>query len=124
MNEGDDKLKKAWREVGAEEPSARVDAAILAAAHRAVAPKRLAQRWAVPVSLAAVLVLAVGVTLRMQQESPGLSGDVCKPARLLQGRQQRPQSGRRAAAGHCLICLIDRGFDYQSEVVLEDDCRH
>jgi hypothetical protein len=72
MNEGDDKLKKAWREVGVEEPLASIDAAILAAAHRAVAPRRLSQRWAVPVSLAAVLVLAVGVTLRMQQEMPGI----------------------------------------------------
>jgi hypothetical protein len=72
MTDGDDKLKKAYRELGTEEPGPALDQSILAAAHRAVAPRRATQRWAVPVSLAAVLVLAVGVTLRMQQESPGI----------------------------------------------------
>jgi len=72
MTDGDDKLRQRYRELPADEPPAALDAAIRAAAHRAVAPKRGAQRWAVPASLAAVLVLAVGVTLRMQQESPGI----------------------------------------------------
>jgi hypothetical protein len=72
MTEGDDKLGKAWRELGSEEPPTRIDAAILNASRQAVAPRRASQRWAVPVSLAAVLVLAVGVTLRMQQEQPGI----------------------------------------------------
>src|SRR6266542_1019610 len=78
MIDGDDKLRKRYRELGSEEPGPALDHAILAAAHRAVAPKRATQRWAVPVSLAAVLVLAVGVTLRMQQESPGI--EVAAPA--------------------------------------------
>ena len=72
MTDGDDKVTRRYRELPAEEPPAALDAAIRDAAHRAVAPKRGAQRWAVPVSLAAVLVLAVGVTLRMQQEVPGI----------------------------------------------------
>jgi hypothetical protein len=72
MIDGDDKLRRRYRELPSEEPPAALDAAIRDAAHRAVAPKRGVQRWAVPVSLAAVLVLAVGVTLRMQQEQPGI----------------------------------------------------
>ena len=72
MTDGDDKVTRRYRELPAEEPPAALDAAIRDAAHRAVAPKSGAQRWAVPVSLAAVLVLAVGVTLRMQQEVPGI----------------------------------------------------
>src|SRR5947207_3257194 len=72
LTDGDDKLNKAYRELGAEEPGDALDQAIVAAAHRAVAPRSATQRWAVPVSVAAVLVLAVGVTLRMQQESPGI----------------------------------------------------
>jgi hypothetical protein len=76
MTDGDDKLSRRYRELPADEPPAALDAGIRDAAHRAVAPKRGSQRWAVPVSLAAVLVLAVGVTLRMQQEQPGIETSV------------------------------------------------
>ena len=72
MTDGDDLLRKRYRDLGAEEPPAALDKAILSAAQRAVAPRSASQRWAIPVSLAAVLVLAVGVTLRMQQETPGI----------------------------------------------------
>jgi Meckel syndrome type 1 protein len=72
MNDGDEKLRKAYRDLGSVEPSARLDASILDAARHAVAPRRASPPWAMPVSLAAVLVLAVGVTLRMQQEEPGI----------------------------------------------------
>ena len=71
MTESDDKLSRRYRDLGAEEPPRALDEAILASARRAVAP-RSTQRWAMPVSIAAVLVLAVGVTLRMQQEQPGI----------------------------------------------------
>src|SRR6185503_11049047 len=71
MIDGDDKLSKRYRELGREEPPRALDEAILASARRAVAP-RTTQRWAMPVSIAAVLVLATGVTLRMQQEQPGI----------------------------------------------------
>jgi outer membrane biosynthesis protein TonB len=72
MHERDETVSRRYREAAKEEPPASLDAKILASARAAVAPKRFAQRWAVPVSLAAVLVLAVGVTLRMQQEQPGI----------------------------------------------------
>src|SRR5207237_8337385 len=56
-----------------------IDDAILAASRRAVARTSGARRWAVPVSIAAVLVLAFGVTLHMQEESPGIeSPDVSR----------------------------------------------
>src|SRR5258705_8898062 len=71
MIDGDDKLSKRYRDLESEEPPRALDEAILASARRAVAP-RSAQRWAMPVSIAAVLVLAAGVTLRMQQEQPGI----------------------------------------------------
>ncbi len=72
MTERDDKLSRRYRELGADEPPAALDQAILAAARRAVAPRTASQRWAAPVSLAAVLVLAVGVTLNLQHEKPGI----------------------------------------------------
>lgn len=60
----DDRVSTAYRALGAEEPPRAVDAAVLAAARRKPA------RWRVPLSLAAVLVLALGVTLRVQRETP------------------------------------------------------
>jgi len=72
MIDGDDKLSRRYGELPKEEPRAAIDEAILASARRAVAPRSFSQRWAVPVSLAAVLVLALGVTLRMQVEEPGI----------------------------------------------------
>lgn len=60
----DDKISTAYRGLGSEEPPRALDEAILAAARRRPA------RWRVPVSIAAVLALAVGVTLRMQPQSP------------------------------------------------------
>ena len=72
MNETGDKLDAAYRALRREEPGAALDAAILAASRRAVAKPTAARRWAAPISIAAVLVLAFGVTLRMQLEKPGV----------------------------------------------------
>ncbi|HXS53633.1 MAG TPA: hypothetical protein VN782_13960 [Usitatibacter sp.] len=72
MSEPNDRLERAYRSLAREEPPAALDARVLAAAHRAVARPSAARRWGVPVSLAALLVLAVGVTLEMQHEQPGI----------------------------------------------------
>jgi hypothetical protein len=65
----DARISAGYRALGAEQPPPSLDAAILAAA------RRQRSRWRVPVSIAAVLVLAVGVTLRVQLEQP----DVAEP---------------------------------------------
>jgi hypothetical protein len=72
MTDPDDKLERRYRELSREEPRAALDAAILAASRRAVAKPSWSRRWAAPVSIAAVLVLALGVTLEMQREEPGI----------------------------------------------------
>src|SRR4249920_1616131 len=72
MNETGDKLNAAYRALAREEPRAAIDAAVLAASRRALEKPSASRRWAAPVSIAAVLVLAFGVTLRMQQEKPGV----------------------------------------------------
>src|SRR6185437_6238208 len=72
MSEPNDRLERAYRSLAREEPPGALDARVLAAAHRAVARPSAARRWGVPVSLAALLVLAVGVTLEMQHEQPGI----------------------------------------------------
>jgi len=79
----DEKVAQRYSELGAEEPPRALDEAILAAARReaGAGPASLPgrggrQRWYAPLATAAVLVLAVAVTLNMQLERP----DVVSPA--------------------------------------------
>ena len=69
---GDAELGRSYRGASTELPSPALDTEILAAARRAVqtppAHQRFAKRWAVPLSVAAVVVLSVGVVLRVTQE--------------------------------------------------------
>jgi hypothetical protein len=72
MTDSDDTLARRYRELAREEPRAALDEAILAASRRALARPSASRRWAAPVSIAAVLVLAFGITLEMQREEPGV----------------------------------------------------
>jgi hypothetical protein len=80
-DERDPKLQSAYRALGNEEPPRALDEAILAASRRTgqlhpaplVAPTGR-RSWSVPLAAAAVLALAVGVTLHMQLEQPGIDG--------------------------------------------------
>ena len=66
---GDSLLSRAYRETGREEPPAHLDAAILAQAKAATAPRRSSKpRWFMPLSLAATVMLSVGVVLLMSRE--------------------------------------------------------
>ena len=67
---GDPQVSAAYRALAAEEPPRALDEAILAASRSPA--KGWTQRWALPLSLAAVMVLSVVVTLRVQQEQPEL----------------------------------------------------
>jgi hypothetical protein len=73
MTDFDDELKRRYRALATEEPSAVIDAAILAHSRRR---RPWIARWAGPVSIAAVLVLGIGVSLRMQLEQPGVETSV------------------------------------------------
>jgi hypothetical protein len=88
MTERDGKLERAYRGLAREEPPASLDAAILAASRRAVAKPSFTRRWGLPVSLAAMLVLAIGVTLEMRHEQPGV--EVAPP----ETRAPTPMSAR------------------------------
>ena len=72
MSDPRDPVSARYRELARDEPPAHLDAAILAASRRAVGARPGAQRWLVPASIAAVLVLGIGVALRMQVEQPGI----------------------------------------------------
>lgn len=62
--EHDEKVSAGYRALGGDVPPRVLDEAILAASRRSPT------RWRVPLSVAAVLVLAVGVTLRMLPQRP------------------------------------------------------
>lgn len=74
----DAKISQRYREVSAEEPPRALDDAILAAAREAQRP--WTRRYAVPLGLAAVVVLSVTVTLRIQHEQPGIEVPAPAPA--------------------------------------------
>lgn len=79
MSDGDDKLMRRYRRLACDEPPPALDAAILAASRRAAGSRPWSQRFAGPVSLAAVLVLALGITLNMQREQPDVEVALSSP---------------------------------------------
>lgn len=69
----DDEIARRYRTLATEEPGAALDDAILAKSRRAVGARPGGvRRWGPPLSIAAVLVLASGVVIRMQVEKPGI----------------------------------------------------
>jgi hypothetical protein len=74
----DARVSEHYRALGREEPPPALDAAILAAS------RRRPLRWAVPVSVAAVVVLAVGVTLRVQLEDRKTAEEVALAPRVME----------------------------------------
>lgn len=89
--ERDKRVSEAYRAMSREEPPAALDAAILAAA------RRRRSRWALPVSIAAVVVLAVGVTLRVQLERPEVAEPVAMAPRVLEAPAPEAKEEYRAA---------------------------
>lgn len=72
MSEHDDQVSRRYRDLTREEPPAVLDAAIRAQAQRAAAWPRPRSHWMGVVSIAAVLVLALGITLRLQHDDPAI----------------------------------------------------
>jgi len=116
--ERDARLDRLYREAGGEAPPARLDAVILAAAHREAGarPRPLSstlRRWRVPVSIAALVVLSVSLVTLVQQEGgdrlteipsialpPALEQQASPPApaAMAESGRQAPQSRTAAVA--------------------------
>ncbi len=87
----DPKISERYRELPREEPPRALDDAILAASRRAVRarPAPLVapsgrRRWYVPVAAAAVITLAVAVTLHIQHDRPSEEIDAVSPSMKVQ----------------------------------------
>jgi hypothetical protein len=102
----DGDISRRYRELAREEPPRHLDDAIRAAARRAVGtrPAPLVvpsgrQRWYFPLAAAAVIVLAVAVTLHVEREQPGeeIVSAPAAPAEEFKVEQPRsaPQPERR-----------------------------
>jgi hypothetical protein len=102
----DDDISKRYRELQREEPPRHLDDAIRAAARRAVRtrPAPLVvptgrQRWYFPLAAAAIIVLAVAVTMHVEREQPGeeIVSVPAAPAEEPKAEQSRsaPQPERR-----------------------------
>jgi hypothetical protein len=89
-HERDGRISAAYRGLGREAPPPELDAAILAEA------RRRRSRWTVPVSIAAVVVLAAGVTLRVQMEERPLPEQVVLEPKVMDAPAVADKSARAA----------------------------
>jgi len=87
--ERDEQVSAGYRALGSEQPPRALDDAILAAARRSP------MRWRIPLSVAAVLVLAAGVTLRMLPQPPEAESVALAPQVM---ETPRPKAPAQAAA--------------------------
>jgi hypothetical protein len=85
-----DKLDERYRALGREEPPPELDARILDAARRAAQSRPGRRRWMLPASIAAVIVLSVGVALEVQRERSDLADQPAAPAEA--GRAAAPSA--------------------------------
>jgi Meckel syndrome type 1 protein len=98
MDEHDPRLSAAYRAADHPEPSPALDAAILDAARRTVAPARRRRfAWAVPMATTAVLVLGISLLFSLQREAPETLREVA-PLPPQAGSEAAPPSPPAALA--------------------------
>jgi hypothetical protein len=91
LEEQRSRLSGHYRAGSTEEPSARLDAAILAAARREVGRSRFARNWHLPASIAAVLVIGVSLALMTSDiEEPLPPADTSARVAAGEARQDAP----------------------------------
>jgi hypothetical protein len=85
-----DKLAGRYRALGREEPTPELDARILDAARREAQSRPGRRRWLLPASIAAVVVLSVGVALQVQRERSDQGGQLGAPSEA--GKKAAPSA--------------------------------
>jgi hypothetical protein len=86
-DERDPKLSQRYRELGADEPPRELDESILAAAHRATAGRH---RWYLALGAAAIVMLAVGITVHIERQRPDAEALPASPPLEPRARDSAP----------------------------------
>lgn len=101
-DERDPRLSEAYRALEREEPPRALDAAIAAAARRAVDARPGAvepRRWRVPLAAAAAIALAVAVALQVEREAPRVDETPVAPQSApIEAAKQPPPATRPPSA--------------------------
>ncbi len=100
-------LTQRYRDEATDKPSQAIDSAILTASRRApvsmamIEPKSWFKRWRVPLSIAAVMVLSVGVTLRTVMQEAKLSSPpvALPPQDAMPSKNAEPNASTDSGAG-------------------------
>ncbi len=96
MPEHDPEISALYRKTGNVEPSAKLDEAVLASARRALRQRR--QRWILPLSTAAVLMLGITVLLKINSEwQPGDALERSAPAPAMHEEKAAGVLAKKAA---------------------------
>jgi hypothetical protein len=124
---GNSALSDAYRAGRREEPSADLDAAILAASRHVVTPSR-ARRWAIPLSAAATILLAAGLGILLTREganpvappaavSPESPAAPAKPEATtpVPARKQQPEGNPTGMAAQRHALPTGGAADYAAE---------
>jgi len=118
--QGKSEVSRRYRSEATQQPAKHLDEAILAASRKAVAtkpravPRPFASNWYVPVSLAAVLVLCIGLVFNIYQDSGHELLTTPSPPSSIGGFDQLP-----ATSGRAETALPSRSFKQDGKVELD-----
>lgn len=142
LEKASSEVSERYRTAAQDEPPARVDAVVLAAARREVEQPRQRRNWQMPASIAAVLVLCVSLVLLVRDNEPplpSLDGPAADEAKLAKSappqlamktqpkaraefhREDRPSRERSARPGREPVAPREEAAVKQESALQEKD---